>query len=182
MEVALLLLLVIPYLVIRYFVIDHDTQTDKDRQRFNQGIQLIQKHQFSEALLYFDQAVVQHPKSAVAYAYRGRCNLKHANYYSAIYDLTHALSLDNTIADAYVDKGIAFYKLEMNQDAFREFDKGVWHQRGQSPDAFRWRALARIQLQQLPQAENDLKRAVALGDENAAFLLNQPPFSRKVLF
>ena len=109
MEVALLLLLFIPYLVIRYYFIDHDTPAEKDRHRFRQGIELIQDRRLDEALAYFDGVVHQHPKSAVAYACRGKCHLKQDNYYSALYDLTHSLSLDNTLADCYLDKGIAFF-------------------------------------------------------------------------
>lgn len=53
MEVALLLLLFIPYLVIRYYFIDHDTPAEKDRHRFRQGIELIQDRRLDEALAYF---------------------------------------------------------------------------------------------------------------------------------
>ena len=181
MEVALLSLLFGLYLTIRYYLIDHDTPTDKDRKRFQKGIELVKNKAIDEAHRYFDEAVAQHPKSAVAYAYRGRCQLLEENYFSAIYDLTQAISRDNTLADCYLDRGIAFYKIEQYNDAFREFDKAVWHFRDEKPDAYRWRALARIQVRQLPQAENDLRRAVLLGDENSFHLLRQPPFTRHVI-
>lgn len=177
MEVALLSLLFFFYLFVRYFVVDHDTLADKDRRRFEQGIQLVDSRRFDEALIYFDQAIRQHPKSAIAYAYRGKCHLYHDNPYSALYDLTQSLALDNTLAGSYLDKGIAFFHLNLYSEAFREFDKAVWFFRGQQPDALRWRAVARMRLQQLIQAEKDLHRAVELGDENAAHLLQQPPFS-----
>jgi tetratricopeptide (TPR) repeat protein len=180
MEVALLVLLFIPYVVIRYYLIDHDTPSEKDRVRFAKGIQLIQARQYDEALSFFEQAVKEHPKSAIAFAMRGRCHLRQDNPYSALFDITHALTLDNTLAESYLDKGIALYNLNLFKEAFREFDKGVWFSRGQVPDALRWRALARIQLRQIPQAESDLNRAVELGDENAAYLLKQPPFTKAV--
>ena len=110
----------------------------------------------------------------------GKCQLVQQNYYSAIYDLTEAISRDNTLAECYLDRGVAYYHTEEHAQAFREFDKAVWYFRDQQPDAYRWRALARIQLRQLPQAENDLRRAVALGDENSFHLLLQPPFTRPV--
>ncbi|RIV20643.1 DUF3808 domain-containing protein [Fibrisoma montanum] len=180
MEVALLSLLFIPYLVIRYYLTDHDTPADKDLKRFQKGIKLIQSRNFVEAHRFFDEAVRQYPKSAVAYAYRGKCQLAQENYYSAIYDLTQAVSRDNTLADCYLDRGIAHYYVEQYNEAFREFDKAVWHFRDENPDAYRWRALARIQVRQLPQAESDLRRAVSLGDENSFHLLCQPPFTRTV--
>ena len=180
MEVVLLSLLFALYLTIRYYLVDHDTLADKDRKRFRKGIDLVQNRQFDEAHRYFDEAVQQYPKSAIAYAYRGKCQLVQENYYSAIYDLTQAISRDNTLADCYLDRGAAFYYTAEYQNAFREFDKAVWHFRDEQPDAYRWRALTRIQLRQLPQAENDLRRAVSLGDENSFHLLLQPPFTRPV--
>jgi tetratricopeptide (TPR) repeat protein len=106
--------------------------------------------------------------------------LAQENYYSAIYDLTQAINRDNTLADCYLDRGMAYYHVLQFDDAFREFDKAVWHFRDENPDAYRWRALSRVHLQQLPQAENDLNRAVMLGDENSVYLLQQPPFTRGV--
>lgn len=180
MEVVALGLLFTLYLTIRYFLVDHDTLADKDRKRFRTGIDLVRNRQVDEAHSFFDEAVRQHPKSAIAYAYRGKCHLIQENYYSAVYDLTQAINLDNTLADCYLDRGIAYYKTNDFQQAFREFDKAVWHFRDEKPDAYRWRALARIQFRQLPQAENDLRRAVSLGDENSFNLLRQPPFTRTV--
>jgi tetratricopeptide (TPR) repeat protein len=180
MEVVLLGVLFGIYLTIRFYVVDHDTLSDKDRKRFRRGIELVHQRQIDEAYHFFDDAVRRYPKSAIAYAYRGKCQLLQENYYSAIYDLTEAISRDNTIADCYLDRGIAYYYTNDHQLAFREFDKAVWHFHDEQPDAYRWRALARVQLRQLPQAENDLRRAVMLGDENSFHLLLQPPFTRPV--
>ncbi len=180
MEITLISFFFVIYLIIRYYTIDHDTLAEKDLKRFQKGIALVRDRQFEEGFTYFDNAVRQHPKSAVAYAYRGKCQLAHDNPYSAIYDLTQALSLDNTLADCYLDRGIAFYRTEQNTEAFREFDKAVWYFRDDKPDAYRWRALARIELRQLPQAEHDLRRAVLLGDEDSFQILRQPPFTRPV--
>lgn len=180
MEIALLCLFFGIYLTIRYYMVDHDTDADKDLKRFKKGIDLFHQSATTEAHIYFDNAVRQHPKSAIAYAYRGKCQLVQANYYSAIYDLTEALNRDNTLADCYLDRGVSYYRTNEFQQAFREFDKAVWHFRDEKPDAYRWRALARIELRQLPQAENDLRRAISLGDENSFYLLLQPPFTRPV--
>ncbi len=180
MEVVLLSLLFVIYMTIRYYLMDHDTSADKDRKRFQKGIELVENRDFTEAHHYFDEAIQQYPKSAITYAYRGKCQLIQENYFSAIYDLTQAINRDNTLADCYLDRGIAFYHTAEYQQAFREFDKAVWYFHDDQPDAYRWRALARIQVRQLPQAENDLRRAVALGDENSFHLLLQPPFTRPV--
>ncbi len=180
MEITLLGLFFGIYIVIRFYLMDHDTPSDKDRKRFQKGIEQVQNRDFTDAYTYFDDAIRQHPKSAIAYAYRGKCQLVQKNYFSAIFDLTQAINRDNTLADCYLDRGIAYYYTNEFQQAFREFDKAVWHFRDEQPDAYRWRALARIQVRQLPQAENDLRRAISLGDENSFHLLLQPPFTRPV--
>ncbi|MEZ0610138.1 hypothetical protein ACAW74_16600 [Fibrella sp. WM1] len=178
MEVILLGFLFVVYLVLRYYLIDHETASEKDMKRFLPGIQLVKNREIEAAFDYFNDAVQKHPQSAVAYAYRGKCQLLLENHFSAIYDLTQAVNRDNTLADCYLDRGIALYRVEQYTEAFREFDKAVWHIRDERPDAYRWRALARVELRQLSQAESDLRRAVLLGDENAFQLLRQPPFSR----
>ncbi|MGA0558670.1 tetratricopeptide repeat protein [Larkinella sp. VNQ87] len=180
MEVALLGLFFILYLFVRYFVIDHDTPAEKDRRRFADGIQLVQLHRYNEAFRYFNEAVQHHPKSSLAFGYRAKCHLHQENFYSALFDLNKALSLDNTLSDSYLDKGIALYRLHELDEAFREFDKAIWYSRGLDPDAIRWRALAALHLEKYAQARNDLVRAIELGDENAAYLLKQPPFSNVI--
>ncbi|WP_128543476.1 tetratricopeptide repeat protein [Larkinella soli] len=181
MEVVLLSLLFGIYLFIRYFVVDHETPAEKDRRRFQAGIDLIQLRRYEEAHAYFDSAVKAFPKSGLAYAYRGKCRLQLGNQHSALYDLTQALSLDNTVSSSYLDRGIAFFQLQLYQEAFREFDKAIWYSRGMEPDPLRWRAMVGIHLQRISQAEQDLRRAIELGDENSVYVLKQPPFTKVML-
>ena len=176
MEIALLVLLFIPYLIIKYLVTDHDTPAEKDAKRFREGVELYAQQQYEDAFRYFDEQVKKYPKSAVAYAWRGKCNLHEENYYSALYDLEQALSYDNTLAAAYLDKGQAHLAVDEYRDAFREFDKAVWFYRERNADALRLRGLARLRMKQIGQSERDLRRAVELGDENARHLLSQAPF------
>ncbi len=176
MEIFLGLLLFIPYLVLKYYMTDHETKAEKDLVRFAEGIQHFKNGETELAFAYFDQKVKANRKSAVAYAFRGRCNLLHENYYSAIYDLSEAISFDNTLADCYLDKGKAHMALEEFKEAFLEFDKAVWFFRNDSADALRLRGLSRLRMQQFSQSERDLIRAAELGDEHSRFILTQAPF------
>lgn len=181
MEICLIVLLFIPYLFLKkYYLTDHETRAEKDSARFAEGIALFRSKNFGEAFAYFDQRVKQYPKSATAYAYRGKCNLQDENYYSALYDLSQALSFDNTLADCYIDKGKVHLALLEFGDAFREFDKAVWFYRNENPEALRLRGLARLRMQQFVQSERDFMRAVELGDEDSRFILTQPPFYKGV--
>ena len=177
MEICLVVLLFIPYLFVKYYFTDHETKAEKDLARFAEGIWLMSENRFEEAFRYFNESVKANPKSAVAYAYRGKCNLYDENYYSALYDLAQALSFDNTMSECYLDKGKAHYALQEFEEAFREFDKAVWFFRNENADALRLRGLSRLRMDQLAQSERDFLRAVELGDEDAQFILTQAPFN-----
>ncbi|GHB81988.1 tetratricopeptide repeat protein [Persicitalea jodogahamensis] len=177
MEICLVVLLFIPYLFIKYLLTDHESKAEKDLIRFSEGVRLIEGSKFETAFHYFDEAVKANPKSAVAYALRGKCNLRDENYYSAIYDFSQALSFDNTLADCYLDKGKAHFALHEFEDAFREFDKAVWFFRNEKADALRLRGLSRLRMDQFAQSKRDLLRAVELGDEDSVQILSQFPFN-----
>lgn len=176
MEIGLVALLFIPYLFLKYYLTDHETKAEKDTARYAEGILLFRDKHYEEAFKYFDEQVKLYPKSALAYAYRGKCNLQDENYYSALFDFSQALSFDNTLADTYIDKGKVHLALLEFGDAFREFDKAVWFYRNENPEAIRLRGVARLRMQQFVQSERDFMRAVQLGDEDARFILSQAPF------
>lgn len=178
MEICLIILLFIPYLVLKYYLTDHETQADKDRTRYQEGIGYLRDNQLDEAFHFFDKAVKANPKSAVAYAYRGKCNLYEENYYSALYDLAQALSYDNTLAECYLDKGKAHMALCEYREAFLEFDKAVWFFRNEKADAYRLRGVSRLRMHQITQSERDLVRAYELGDEDSGYILSQAPFHK----
>lgn len=170
MEGFILIILLAIYLAIKIAFGNHDDPTAKDAKKYREGIELVQQKQYQEAYRYFDQVLKERPKCALAYAYRGKCNLVLDDLYAAIFDCTEAVSFDHCIAEAYLVKGIALYNLEMYRDAFLEFDKAVWYFRN-SAEAFRWRALTRERLGIFDKAEADLKRAIELGDELANYYL-----------
>ena len=176
MEICLIVLLFIPYLFLKYYLTDHETKAEKDLARFTEGITLYHNKKFEDAFNYFDQQVKLYPKSAAAYAYRGKCNFQDENYYSALYDFSQALSFDNTLAECYIDKGKVHLALREFGDAFREFDKAVWFFRNENPEALRLRGLARLRMQQFVQSERDFVRALELGDEDSRVILSQAPF------
>ena len=179
METILLFLLLIPYVIIRYLLTDHETPTEKDAKRYQEGIALVRQRRYAEAAGYFDHVLKEKPNCALAYAYRGKCNLKLDNLYSSVFDCTRATSLDDTLAEAYLDKGKSLYRLEEYQNAFLEFDKAVWHFKS-NPESFRWRALARIRLsQEYDRVEADLRKAIQLGDEESGHYLRQVEIRHK---
>ncbi len=141
MDVIIVVPLVVSLLLLRYYLADHDTPTDKDRKRYTEGIAMFEAGDYVAAQAYFDQKVKQNRKSALAYAYRGKCNLKADNLYSALYDFTEALSFDTTLSDVHFEKGKVHFQLGEYHDAYLSFDKAVWFSRGKNTDALHWRAV-----------------------------------------
>jgi tetratricopeptide (TPR) repeat protein len=143
----------------------------KDPEQLSEGEKMISENRYLEAQNFFNEKLKRFPKSAKAYRLRGKVNLKLANYYSSIYDLEQSISYDNTVAESYVLKGKAFYKLEEFDKAFLEFDKADWFYRNENAEVLRWRGMARYAIGQLENAINDFKKAVDLGDEDADYIL-----------
>lgn len=179
METIALILLFIPYVIIRYFTEDHDTPADKDRKRFSEGIELVQGKQYEEACAYFSLLVNRYPKSAIAFLYRGICQYYLGNYHSALYDFTQSAAFDNTQWECFLYKGLSHLELGEIHPAFLELDKAVWHSRSENPHVLRFRGEAHYRLRHFDSARIDWEAAAQLGDENAAYFL-QTYFGRPV--
>jgi tetratricopeptide (TPR) repeat protein len=173
MELALLALLLIPYLLLKYLLSDHETSVEKDLKRYEEGIELFQLNEHPRAIRYFDERLRLYPKSATPYFYRGKCNFQRGNYYAALHDFSQAISYDNTYSLFYLEKGRAHLELGDYNLAFKEFDKAVWHSHNSNPDALRWRGKCRTFLHQHNEAINDFNLAIELGDEEAPYLMRQ---------
>ena len=157
MDVIVVVPLVVFLLVLKYYLTDHDTVSDKDRKRYAEGIELFEAGDYAAAFAYFSQAIKENRKSAIAYIYRGKCHLKEENLHSALYDFTQALSFDTTLSDVHLEKGKILYQLEEIHEAFLSFDKAVWFSRGTNTDALHWRTVAHEKLNPSSEAEKELK-------------------------
>lgn len=173
METLSLVFVFVLYIWVRLLLGHHLTPTIKDRRRYAVGIKLVDDHQHEEGLKYFNRILSHRQDSGVAWAYRSICHLYKENFYQALADSNKALDIDYTLRECYLVKGKAFLALEDYEQAHTEFSKAVWHYREKNPETFRYRALAHYYLNQISEAEQDLKRAQNLGDEEANLLLLQ---------
>lgn len=140
-------------------------------EQLEAGEKMLEAKQYVQARDFFAYKLNDFPKSARAYYGRAYANFHLKNYFSALYDIEESISFDNTVADAYLLKGKILYYLEEYDQAFLEFDKADWHYRNENPVALRWRGIARFQLGQRRLAIDDFNKAVALGDEDANYIL-----------
>ena len=159
------------YLTVKIYTTDHETPADKDRLTMAEGITYFQNNDFERAFFYFDSAIKNNSKSAIALGYRGLCNLKFENYHTAIYDLTQSMKFDNTLYEFQLGRGRAHYELEEWQEALVQLDKAVWYSHRKNIDALRWRAIVLLKIDKKQKAKSDLEMAMKLGDEESARLL-----------
>jgi tetratricopeptide (TPR) repeat protein len=158
------------YILFRIVVEVLYNEEKRELYRIKPGLKLLDERNFEEALLYFDFYIQKHPKHAIAYAYRGKCHLGMENYYAALSDSTKANSFERQIPEAFLDKGIAFYKLSLYQESLIELDKAVRLLKNNAT-SFRWRGMAKSKLNQFDKAQSDFLKAVELGDEHAGYYL-----------
>jgi len=171
MEGLSVFLIFVVYIGIRLLLGHHKDQTFRDTQKFREGIELVERHQYEEAFQYFNEVLAENPKSGVAWAYRCICHYQFENYYQALADATKAINIDYKLRDAYFIRGLCLYELENFQGAAIEFGKTLWHYRDKHPESFRYRALCYYELQNFQKSREDLEKAVRLGDEDANYFL-----------
>lgn len=144
----------------------------KDKKKFDAGIRLVKAKDWNKAYVYFNAMISDSPRSAVAYAFRGKCRLAMGEVYNALADFTKATDLDYNMAEAYIDKTKALIELEEYEQALAEAHKAVWHLRNNG-EAHRLRGVVLLKMGEAGKAALDFKKAVSLGDEDAGFILSQ---------
>jgi len=148
MDALIVIPLLVAYFLIKYYATDHETPLDKDRKRFQEGLDLYEKGEYDAALTYFNEQIKEHPKSALAYTYRGKSNHKLGNLYTASYDFKEALSFEINQPEVHLEKGIIHYELEEYEEALLALEKAVWFTHNKNPDAIKWRNMAQQQVTQ----------------------------------
>ncbi len=158
------------------YVIGSRSPLDKERRKYRAGITLFQTRDYDAAFTWFDAAIRQDRRSCIPYLYRGKCHLRNENLNSALYDLTQALTYDNSLADAYVERGRVYLAMHNIERAHEDFDRAFLYSFGRDPVVLRYRGMTFLQKHLYFQAAKDLRKAAELGDEDACHQLMQPPF------
>jgi len=170
MESFVLFLLLLLYVFLRIAFGKVKDKTAEDRVKYRQGLELVKHKQYGEGISYFDKIIDKEGRCALAYAMRGKCHLAQGDLFEAIVDCNRAASFDHCLADAYLHKGIALFRLKQFTEAYLEFDKAVWYAKDNA-EAYRWRGVLRQQLGMDEKARQDLEKAIHLGDEHARYYL-----------
>jgi tetratricopeptide (TPR) repeat protein len=172
MEGIILLIIFFAYIVLRLAFGMQKNQSDEDRKAFYKGLNAIKHQDWPFALAYFEGALQQNPKSAVALAARAKCHLALDEPLFAAADAEKASTIDPYIAEAYITKAKALIELGVPEAAILELDKAVWFDR-HNTEPLLLRASLHDVAKQPTKAIADLKAAATMGDEHANFLLQR---------
>lgn len=85
--------------------------------------ELFLKHDYIEALEFYNQAVAASPRNHLFIGNRAQCHLKLENFGSAIEDATVALGIDQTYIKGYFRRATAYFALGKYEDAMKDFKK-----------------------------------------------------------
>ncbi|MEZ0610225.1 tetratricopeptide repeat protein [Fibrella sp. WM1] len=147
------------YIIYLKYYADQRSEAEKQAEQLHNGILLYQTDQLAASLVYFNQALIDHPKFGVAYLYRARIYRALGDTEAALNDLAKAKSFDDTIAELHLDTGQIHYEQGNYQTAFQDFDKAIFH--GNTAEAYHWRGLTRQKIGQPAEANQDMARAEA---------------------
>ena len=153
---------IIGYIIYLRYYADLRTKSEQDFDKLQVGIKLYSNGQFTEALAFFNEYLQKEPKSSVAYLYLARCYRALGDVSAALTALKTGESYDDSVADLHLEMGQILYDQHDDKGAFLEFDKAVFHSKGTQADTYQWRGLARQNLQQSVEAQQDLDRANTL--------------------
>ena len=86
---------------------------------FDQGVELLDKKQYKEALNKFQQAIELNNKFIEAWVYKGICLEKLERYQEAIQCYEKALEINPNVADLWYNKGATYCKMKRYGDALQ---------------------------------------------------------------
>ena len=171
MESVGIIFIFVGYVIVRLMLGHHQTPTMRDRKLFATLIEAVGKKNFTETLPNIEQALEKKPESAICWALKAQCHLGLREYNQAIFYADKAVNIDPTLYETYHHKGLAYLKLGHYQDALTTFEKAVWYSREQFAEAFYYKGLMLLYLEEDEKAEYAFRQATKLGHELANFEL-----------
>ncbi len=102
-----------------------DANSAKERQLFENGVQLLNQGKYSEAANEFTQLIDAHPDMAGAYKNRGAAYMKLGLYPLAIMDFEKALLLDDNAMGLHSNLGVAYFYQGEYEKAIEHYDHEI---------------------------------------------------------
>ena len=140
-----------------------------DAQRaLDEGRRLLKATRYSEAILAFDHALALKGDLPEAYLLRGRANLALTRLEPAIQDFTNVVRLQPGSTEPFVDRAMAHLAQENYQAVIADCGEALTRDSRLAP-AYNLRAIALRQIGNVPQALQDLNRAVEIAPDESNY-------------
>ena len=149
-----------------------ETPEQQAKRPLLKGIKLYDNEDIPAAFRFFEQAIVDHPKSAYCYLYRAKCHFYFENYEAALPDLIKSLRLDNSIRETYLLKADCHFSMENYDEAMIEYRRAS--QFFLDKNAQIRRRIGELELRKgnFKSASDAFQKAADLGDDQAQNYLN----------
>lgn len=133
---------------------------------YAQGVTLLQKYQYNEAVTKLTDAIRENPSSALAHYQRGFALLSLGSHAVAIYDFTTALSLNKVILErysllhlCYYNRGVSYHATGKTAEAIADYTSALAIKRDFA-EAYANRGKAYGDLGDRERALADLRKAI----------------------
>ena len=104
-------------------VVAKGVDNQKAEKLYNEGIKLIDKKDYSNALMKFDAAIFEKPEFEKAYYNRGSVKYELKDYAGAIVDFNKTIEINPNYAYAYRNRSEAYYKMKDYDKAWVDVHK-----------------------------------------------------------
>jgi tetratricopeptide (TPR) repeat protein len=146
---------------------DESLVSESRPSRFERGLELVQSKLFSEALGYFDQALLhEHFQSSriksQCHYWLGECYFASELFESALLHYSLAIDLDSTNSQVFFDRGYLESRLKHHSNAIRDFDQCILLNAEYSWAYFH-RGWNQFHLAAYEEAIQDFRKALELG-------------------
>lgn len=127
----------------------------------DQGLALYRDGRYQQAMLAFDNAVLQNPNSVAAYNNRGAARLHVGHHVGALADYTKAIELAPTDPELYFNRANAYMALGNYDFAVQDLNRAIAIAPHNAKAYFN-RGTARLRLGDNPGAEADWRYAIVI--------------------
>jgi tetratricopeptide (TPR) repeat protein len=136
---------------------------------FRLGVEMLQKGNYTQAVIQFTEAIDIKNDYAAAYSNRCLANLHLKDYQNAVIDCNQAINLAPENVEAHINRGIAYYRQGNYTAAIDDNNHVITH----NPNEFRAyynRGVAYSALENYSEAITNYQRALSLVDKTPSYL------------
>ncbi len=178
MEAMLLGFVFIGYIILRLMLGHHRTPTMYDRKQYHIYVEAVAQKNYTMVLPAIEKILREKPRSAICWALKAEIHVGLREYHQAILYADKALNIDSSLFETHYNKALSYFYLGYSEEAIVACNKAIWYSREQHADAFYYKGILLLEIDDIEQARYVFEKAIKLGHEKAnyAFLKLQNAF------